>query len=358
MYTSRKFAALRIAVLVAAVALFASACGDDDTDDAAGADSTTTLGATSADEEGASDPDDLVAAAEAEGSVTYYSDQNVPNLEALEKAFEAEYDIDLTFVRGLPTDLNPRVETELSIDRGEADVYTTADRRFAVTRSEAGDLTAPASGQVAELSDDLVPGDFVVTHASTVGFGWNTDLVDEPITSYEDLIRDDLKGLIGVPEPTAEALVDFYLYLEDQFGEELVEDLAALEPRVYSGGSAILEAMGSGEIAATVYASPIIQDSIDDGAPLAWDRVDPAWGVPFNTMILRTSPHPAAAQLLVDFMLTEAGQTAVGTNYVTTIDEELDGAIDSIDSISPSIAPTLMPDEVDAYRSKWQALFR
>ncbi len=54
-------------------------------------------------------------------------------------------------------------------------------------------------------------------------------------------------------EPTAPSIVDFYLWLEETFGEEYVEQLAALAPRIYPSSLPIGEALGSGEISATPY---------------------------------------------------------------------------------------------------------
>ena len=57
-------------------------------------------------------------------------------------------------------------------------------------------------------------------------------------------------------EPTAPSIVDFYLWLEETYGEEYVEQLAALEPRIYPSSLPIGEALASGEISASPYAAP------------------------------------------------------------------------------------------------------
>ena len=79
------------------------------------------------------------------------------------------------------------------------------------------------------------------------------------LTDYPDLLDPSLAGgKIGVPDPAiGPALVDFYLWLEEKFGEEFVADLAAQEPRIYPSSLPIGEALQSGEISAGAFAAPV-----------------------------------------------------------------------------------------------------
>jgi iron(III) transport system substrate-binding protein len=309
--------------------------------------------------------DDVVAQAKKEGAVTYYSDQNQINLELFEKAFETEYpEIDLTFVRGLPQDLGPRLELEFSSGSGEADVFTTADLLWGETAYEAGNLV-PVTGPMFEAEEFnadsyLIEDTYFVSHAMTGGLAWNTDLYPEGLKDFDDLLDPSLAGgKIGVIEASNSSLVDFYVSLEEAFGEEYVEKLAAQEPRVYSGGTAIIEALSSGEIAATSYGSPTIKASIEAGAPLDWTLTEePGWGVLFRTHVLKTAPHPAAAQVLANFALMPEGQKALGRDYVSVI-PGAEGSLDkNIDDLRPQDPELLTADFVAEYQQKWRGLFQ
>lgn len=353
---SKKF--VRAAALVPVVGLIVTlaACSSD------GADTETAEG-TDVVESGSWD--DVVAQAEKEGAVTYYSDQNQINLELFEKAFEEEYpEIDLQFVRGLPQDLGPRLEMEFSSGNGEADVFTTADLLWGATAFEAGNLV-PVTGPMFESEEFnadkyLIDDTYFVSHAMTGGLAWNTDLYPDGLEEFDDLLDPKLAGgKIGVVEASNTSLADFYVSLEEAFGEEFVEKLAAQEPRVYAGGTAIIEALSSGEIAATNYGSPTIGASIEAGAPLDWTLTDePGWGVLFRTHVLKTAPHPAAAQVLANFALTTEGQEALGRDYVSVIGG-IDGALDkSIDDLRPQDPEVLTADFVADYQTKWRGLFQ
>lgn len=346
------------AALLTMVALVAAACGSDgDNDEADEPTDSTVAGPT-----GDADWDAIVAQAKEEGSVTYYSTQNLPNLEALEKAFEAAYpEIDMTIVRGLPNDLHPRLETEASTGRGEADVYTTADLRWIDEKDAEGfftEVTGPNFDSDDYDRDRFNPdGTAFVSHAATIGYGWNTELWPDGLSGYEDLLDPGLSGgKIGVVEPGGEAQLDWYTYIEEEFGEEYVEALAAQKPRIYAGGTAIIEALTSGEIFATPYASPTIRAAIENGAPLDWDLPEKAWGTLFKSVILESSPHPAAAQVLANFMLTEEGQTALSTDYVSVM-PDIEASLLPIDAIRPQPG-AMTPEAVAEAQEEWRELFQ
>ena len=63
--------------------------------------------------------------------------------------------------------------------------------------------------------------------------GWNTDDVPDGLTDYPDLLDPELAGgRIGVIDPAiGPAVVDFWLWVEENYGEEYLEQLAAQEPR-------------------------------------------------------------------------------------------------------------------------------
>jgi iron(III) transport system substrate-binding protein len=350
-----------VAALVAVLAVTAAACGDD-SDEGTSDTTVTTEAGREAPSSGSADWDAVVAQAEEEGSVTYYSTQNLPNVEAMEKAFESAYpEIDMTIVRGLPNDLHPRLETEASTGQGEADVYTTADVRWVADKDTEGFFTAVTGPNFD--SDDFdrdkynPDGTWFVSHAATIGYGWNTELFPDGLTGYEDLLTDELAGgKIGIIEPGGEAQLDWYTYIEEEFGAEYLEELAALEPRIYAGGTAVIEALTSGEIFATPYASPTIRAAIESGAPLDWALPDTAWGTLFDSVVLESAPHPAAAQVLADFMLTEEGQTALATDYVAVM-PGIETSLVEIDAIR-SQPGALTPEAVTAGQEAWRELFQ
>ena len=227
----------------------------EDTATTAGGDTATTAG------EAAEDPE-LIAAATEEGAVTVYSSQGLDALEQLATNFEAKYPgIAVEIVRGIDSDLAPKVEAENQTGQGIADFYVNASLSWVQDHADQGwylPVEGPElTGQGAYDAEQFVhEGNFFEVGSAVLTFAWNTELYSPGITEYADVLDPELSGKLGVIEPTAPSIVDFYLWLEETYGEEYVEQLAALEPRIYPSSLPIGEALASGEISASPYAAP------------------------------------------------------------------------------------------------------
>jgi iron(III) transport system substrate-binding protein len=153
--------------------------------------------------------------------------------------------------------------------------------------------------------------------------------------------------------------VDFYLWLEDTFGEQYVVDLAAQAPRIYPSALPMSEATISGEIYAGVFVAPaVIEPAKADGAPVEFDIDDAgAWGARFFGMILDGAPHPNAAQLLADFMVTPEGQELVQAGGGAVLDG-VPGTLITNDRVRAQDMSRLTPDAVAAFNEKWVDLFQ
>ena len=149
------------------------------------------------------------------------------------------------------------------------------------------------------------------SNAVIFGFGWNTDEVPDGLSGYADLLDPALAGgRVGVVEASNQTLVDFYVYLEEEMGEQFVVDLAAQDPRIYPGAAAINEALASNEIAAAVYTGASLRDTQAQGAPVDFAYPETVFGANFWGGVLSSAPNPNAGQVLADYMLTESGQEA------------------------------------------------
>jgi iron(III) transport system substrate-binding protein len=195
-----------------------------------------------------------------------------------------------------------------------------------------------------------------VVSAAILTFGWNTEQFPDGIDNYPDLLDPALKGKIGVPEPGAQSFVDFYLYLEENYGEDFVEDLAAQEPRIYPSSLPMAEALSSGELAAATFVQPLV-DEKEAGAPVDSGLADEAWGARFFGLILETAPNPCAAQLLADFLITTEGQEAVARKAASVL-PDIEGAVTTVDQVREQDLEVLTPEFVAEYQQKWNELFR
>lgn len=307
--------------------------------------------------------DDVVAAADDEGSVHLYSTQHPENLAALEAAFESKYPgIDLEFTRGSDVELNPRVETEARTNRGTADVHMLSDPAWITTASESGnystEIVGPAFDDPAYDRTSSVLGDeFFLTSAAVFALGWNTDALPAGLSSPQDLLDPALRGRIGVVNPAGfAAVVDEYRFFDEKWaGGGFLDKLAAQEPRVYPGALAVAQALSSGEIAASPMVQPLVRE-MESGAPVEWTLPDPAWGTPWYSHALSSAPHPNAAQVLADFMVTPDGQRALSKGYGSAL-PDIENSVASAQDIPLPDTDSLTFEKVSQFQQEWESKF-
>ncbi|MDT9592803.1 extracellular solute-binding protein [Nocardioides zeae] len=307
--------------------------------------------------------DDVVAAANDEGEVLLYSSQNPTRLDALEAAFEAAYpDIDMKYVRGTDAEMNPKVEVENQTGRGAADVHMVTDAAWITTASESGtysvdDLRGPSFEAEAFNRDENVLADsFFLTSAAVFAMGWNTNEVPDGFEEPQDMLSDEYAGKLGIVNPQGiAAYVDFFQFYEENFGPDFLEQLAELEPRIYPSALGIAQALTSGEIAAAPGVQPLVAE-VESGAPVDWKLPEPAWGTPWYSHVLSSAPHPNAAQVLADFMVSPEGQAALNTGYASVLGDG-DGAVADASDIELPDPDALTPEQVQAYQQEWESLF-
>ncbi|ORJ92563.1 transporter [Prescottella equi] len=307
--------------------------------------------------------DEVVAAAKEEGSVMLYSSQKPANLEVLKAAFQDKYpQITLKFVRGADSDINPKVETENKTSKGIADVHMLTDAAWIEAASESGtystDLVGP-SLQAPEFdpAKSIIDDKFALTSAAVFALGWNTDAVPDGLKTPQDIINPSYKGKIGIVNPTGIAsYVDLYRYYARTYGEDYWQQIAALEPRVYPSALGIAQALTSGEISVTPSVQPLVTEA-SAGAPVNWTLPPSPWGTPWYTQALSAAPHPNAAQVLVDFMVSREGQIALNPGYAAVL-PDVPGAVARAQDIAMPQTGDLTPDKVREYSQQWAKEFQ
>lgn len=305
--------------------------------------------------------EEIVAAAQEEGSVTIYSSQGLDQLNALGEAFEEEYGISVEVVRAIDADQLAKVEAEHDTGNGVADVLAQATGSWSVEKAAAGWFT-PFVGPAMDNPDynkaiNVSPGgEYFVSSGAVLTFGWNTELWPDGLTDYDDLLNPDLAGgKIGVIEPAAGSIVDFWLYLEERFGPEFTAQLAAQEPRIYPSSLPMAQALTSGEIAAASFVQ-VLTDEKEAGAPVESGLADEVWGALFQTSVLATAPHPNAAQVLANFMITPEGQAAIARKAAAAL-PDIEGTVTVTDNVRRQDLAKLTPDFVAEYQATWDQLF-
>lgn len=301
----------------------------------------------------------IVEAAKKEGGVTIYSSQGLKQLNDLAKRFEAKYGIPVQVVRAVETDLWPRIDVEQGSGAGIADIMSAAGTGPVVDRSRRGFAVPPVGpafdDPLYNKASRVPEGTYFENSAVVLTFSWNTDLWPKGLNTYEDILDPELRGKVGVVLARTQSQVDFYLYLTRKYGEDFVPKLAAQKPHLYPGVLPIAQAVVSGEIAVGLHTESMI-DEKEAGAPVESRFLPDPWGARYYAMILKSAPHPNAAQLLANFMITREGQEALSRKAGAVL-PDIPGSVAYTSNIAPQDLSTLTADFVRDYSEKWNALF-
>jgi iron(III) transport system substrate-binding protein len=301
----------------------------------------------------------IVDGADKEGGVTLYSAQGSAILTEFTTCFEQAYpQIKLNAIYLADNNALAKIDAELETGRLVADMWVTTVKDSVAALAQGGKLAAPAGPNFtgsAYLAQYIHDDSYFEVGGTVAVFAWNTNLYPAGLKSYRDLLDPKLSsGKIGVLQasvsPTA---IDFYLYLTKLYGASFLTQLAAQKPRVYPNGGSMDAALQSGEIEASIYTHAA---NITAGAPVKVGVISKPWGAPYYGAIIKNSPHPDAAQVLANFMISTDGQQALDQGDSAVL-PNISGAVTTNNEL-PAPDPRLQqPAFVSQYDSTWTSLF-
>jgi ABC-type Fe3+ transport system substrate-binding protein len=274
--------------------------------------------------EGADREQRLAKAARGERELTLYSSLVVEDLTALAAAFEKKHGVKLRYWRAGSEKVVQRVVTEARAGRFDFDVVETNGPELESLHREK--LLQQARSPYFK---DLLP-DAIRPHREWIGDrlnifvqAYNTNLVkkaDLP-TSYQDFLDPKWKGRIGIEAEDIDWFATVVTAMGEQKGLQLFRDIVAKNGlSVRKGHSLLAGLVASGEVPFTLTVYNHNADKLKKrGAPIDWYAIPPAIARVNGVALSRKPPHPNAAVLFYDFMLSPEGQAIlVKGNYVPT----------------------------------------
>ena len=253
----------------------------------------------------------LLAAARQEGALTVYSSINEREGLPLWKLFEDATGLKVEYVRASDTVLMSRVAIEFRADQKSWDVIQTTTVNKLPPQFLA-QFDPPAAGEVAPQARD--PGRrWYGVYANYNTPAYNTDRVkaSELPQTYEDFLRHkEWAGKVAIDATDNEWLRAIYQHYGEARGKKLVEDLVAtLNPVVTDGHLALARAIGAGEywVALNNYVNLTMHVKLA-GGPTDYFALDPVALFFGQVGISPKAPHPNAARLAANFMLSQECQ--------------------------------------------------
>ncbi|MBI2848554.1 MAG: extracellular solute-binding protein [Chloroflexi bacterium] len=146
---------------------------------------------------------------------------------------------------------------------------------------------------------------------------YNTKAVSkaEAPKTYEDLLDPKWKGQLGIENECLEWFTYQLKIRGKEKGTDFMKKLAAQNPKLVKGHSALMKLNSAGEIPIQIMSYQyMIQAEMEKGAPLQWVAVNPVSASITVHGIVKNAPHPNAAKLYIDWSLSEEGQKLVIAN--------------------------------------------
>lgn len=274
---------------------------------------------------GAQTQEQLIAGAKNEGKLVLYASAATQQLQMYLAAFNKRYPFVKTeYFRTDKQKLVTRVLLEEQAKQRIADLIHTSviethilKKRGALSRY----VPAEAASYPSQYKDP--EGYWTSVYASGTLMGFNSTQVKraEAPKTYEDLLNPRWKNNLGIDNTK----IEWFSMLLKLKGRPFMEKLAALNPRVYAGNTNALNLLAAGEfpVMAGVY-----EYSVDNlkskGAPVDWIGLEPVIVYTVAVSLPSAPPHPFAAKLFIEWLLTKEGQEVINQYGRVPIRDDID----------------------------------
>jgi iron(III) transport system substrate-binding protein len=273
---------------------------------------------------GADRTERLIAGAKKEGMVTYYTTTPPAYVKLLADGFEKKYGVKVNIWRGLSEQVLQRTIAETRAGKHAADVIQSQSVAMEALYRE-GMLQTVKTPLTKLLIPDALPshGGWVPSMHYVFVMAYNTTKVKkaELPKTYEDLLDPKWKGRLAIEASDYDWLHAIIKDMGEPKGRALFCALGSKNDMAVRSGHALLtNLVASGEVpmGLTLYQYSPAQAKAQ-GAPIDWHAIEPAIATTDGIAVAKKPPHPNAAVLFFDYMLSDEGQAIIAKiGYVPT----------------------------------------
>ena len=268
----------------------------------------------------------LIDGAKKEGELTiYYSARDIA---PVVDAFSRKYGVKVKQWKSSGENVLQRILAEARGGRFEVDlVGNEATGMEALHREKL--LQQVKSPYQGDLMPQAIPahGEWVATSIDIYVQAYNTEKIkkeDLPKT-YHDLLDPKWKGRLGIEADDYPWFATLVQALGQEKGIKLFKDIVAANGiSVRKGHNLLTNMVASGEVplSLTMY-DYLVQQTQQKGAPINVFFIPPTVASFKGIALLRNAPHPHAALLFYDFMLTD-GQQILSERHLVPTSKKID----------------------------------
>ncbi|WP_166983088.1 ABC transporter substrate-binding protein [Paramicrobacterium fandaimingii] len=264
--------------------------------------------------------DELITAAQEEGSLVFYLTPPEQTGQELADLFAEKYGIDAQFVRMTGGELASRYSAEVDAGAPAADLVIPSYGEFVDIGIDEGWLTGLDEADIPEYKDfpeegKIDGGRTAVVQFAPSALSWNTEaLGDLPAPeTFADLADPQYKGELLLTDPSSsQAYLQFWTMVADEYGMETVEAIADNAVRLYNSVVPMTEALGAGEGSVTgPNVGQVVTGAAEAGAPVEVAVPSLTTGPEIVMAISTDAQSPNAARLFAHFVLSEEAQEII-----------------------------------------------
>ncbi len=283
--------------------------------------------------------DTVVKEAKKEGQLVIYSANGPEVRKLLTDTMKSKYGLEVDYVSAAGAELAQRILTERRSNIHIADAVLIGTQIF--TNLKPAEAVVPLDNSLL-LPEVVEPKawpegrlpflDKAHTGIGLTGAYWsyilvNSDMVkDADLTSFQDLLNPIWKDKILMGNPTLSgATMNWMMFIKEKVipgaeGEKFLQQLAGQTPAINHDYRIQVEWAARGKYPIVIGASgvDIVAQFKKEGAPVAWRRVKEGGLVHPSASIfgiVADAPHPNAAKVLLNWLLTKEGQEQYGVLY-------------------------------------------
>jgi len=294
----------------------------------------------------AGDQDAILEGAKKEGVLVVYTSMSVDQVQRILDAFKTRYPfLKTTMFRAVGERLLTKIMTEAQAGKYDFDAVQSAESQayFLKKKNLLQRYVSPEAKHIQKPFFDP-DGYWTAVYIMPNVIAYNTRMVkrNEVPKTDEDLLQPKWKGKMGMDHTKPEWFAWKLKRMGEEKGLAYMKKLGAQEFRLYAGLSVVTNLLAAGEfpLVLNTYLHNV-EDIKRKGAPVDWIAQDPIFTKFQPLGIGSKAPHPNAAKLFTDFMLSEEGQKVIASfgrvptrHGVTTSVQGLDKLNYVIDNIA------------------------
>ena len=301
----------------------------------------------------------LLERARLEGSVSVYTSLAPTEATPLAEAFEKKTGVKVQMWRGLSDGVVQRVLAEARGKRHAVDVIeTNGPEMESLAREQI--LSEFHTPHLADIPAAVVPkhGLWIPDRLNFFVVAYNTRKFkpDDLPKTYEGFLDPKWKGRIALEATDAEWMGGVVKTWGEARGMGFMRKLAEMKPDMRKGHVLLVQLIASGEVDVGLTAYQANAESAKKrGAPVDWAAVEPVIARPQGIGVARNAPHPNAALLFADFMLSPEAQSMLAAMGRTPVSRTVKTETSGVNYVLSD--PAVILDENDKWQQLWDKLF-